>query len=251
MRICSQTANLYNTASLSAETTSQGLYGEQVSVLEQQENFSRIRLHNDGYSGYVENSKLLELSEATTHRIVHRTSPLFTEADIKSPILEIFVLGSELALTQSHHEQFLQTPSGHFIWKPHAQPLQYKLTGNLVDTAENYFLNIPYVWGGRSTLGLDCSALVQLSAMLHGYSLPRDTKDQVPFFQRAECEIAQPVTYEDRQTNDLLYWPGHVAIAKDPQTVTHATAYSLSCCIEALSAVEQRAGKPTSLWRLI
>lgn len=250
MRICSQTANLYSTASLGAENSSQGLYGERVSVLEQYKQFSKVSLENDGYSGYIENSHLLETSQTNTHRIVHRSTPLFTAPDIKSPIREMLLLGSELALAECHHEQYLQAAENEFIWKAHAQPLQQTLNGNLVDTAQKFFLQSPYIWGGRSTLGLDCSALVQLCAMLHGWQLPRDTKDQVPFFQDANNTTALNIDYSNIQVNDLLYWPGHVAIACNDTTVTHATAHSLSCCIEDLSAVEKRAGKPASVWRL-
>jgi len=85
--------------------------------------------------------------------------------------------------------------------------------------------------------------------MLHGWVLPRDTHDQVAHFQQSES-VATRIEYAQRQRNDLLYWPGHVAIQFDSNNVLHATAHSLSCCVEPLAAVELRAGKPNSLWRL-
>jgi len=99
--------------------------------------------------------------------------------------------------------------------------------------------------------------------MLHGWQLPRDTKDQVSFFsnqitkQLAGSEnsqlmhpVASTINYEQRQADDLVYWPGHVGILLDKQTLLHATAHSLQVCKEPLQSVEQRAGHPESIWRL-
>lgn len=262
MRICSQSANLYSQPDQSAETISQALYGEQLELLQAKDQWSEIRLRNDGYSGYIENRHIQSSENQSTHRIKQRSTPLFTQPDIKSPVQCLLYLGSEVHLSECEHEQFYQTDEQLFVWKQHAQHKHIPLQSPLADLAATLFLEAPYLWGGRTPCGLDCSAVVQLSALLLGWQLPRDTKDQVPFFERGSSNKnttgrsassptpAIPVAYEDKQKNDLVYWPGHVAIMCDAQTVVHATAHSLSCCTESLQAVEARAGKPSSLWRL-
>jgi len=262
MRICSQTANIHAAPSTESETTSQALFGERVKVLKVDGRWSQIELLTDGYTGFIENAHLVDDPVSSTHRVINKLTPLFDNPDIKSPVKQLAPLGSELSLHQSDNDQFLQTNHGHYVWMQHTQAINSQAGGQLIDTAQSLFLGSPYLWGGRSPLGLDCSALVQLTAMLHGWYLPRDTSDQVTWFRssnrktkKAQDNVpagsAQQIEYAQRQTDDLVYWPGHVAIVLDNDSVLHATAHSLQCCIETLSQVEARAGKPDSIWRLL
>jgi len=273
MRIGSQTANIHANASVESETTSQALLGERVKVLKVQSHWSQIKLQNDGYVGYIENHHLTNYLNTSTHRVSNKLTPLFDQADIKSPVRQLATIASELVLHECNSDQFWRTDQQLYVWKQHTQTIDDYRVGQLIDTAQALFLGSPYLWGGRSPLGLDCSALVQLSALLHGWQLPRDTIDQVALFRaihnsenlathaiigteskntpfNLSSGSVQLIDYAQKQTNDLIYWPGHVAIALDTQTVVHATAHSLQCCAEPLSEVEARAGVPDSIWRL-
>ncbi len=257
MYIGTQIANLYASASLQAENISQALYGEPIRLIQQHAHWSKIQLLNDAYIGFIQNHHIVDDQRRNTHRIVQRTTPVFTAPDIKSPTTQILLLGSELPLTASEHKPFFTNGEGQYIWREHTSSLSTTHAGTLVETAERAFLGAPYLWGGRSPLGLDCSSMVQLAALLHGWSLPRDTRDQIQFFEHAQLDSSksepftvQSIEYVNRQTNDLVYWPGHVAILLNNDWVLHATAHSLQCCKETLQAVEQRAGTPHSLWRL-
>jgi len=262
MRICSQTANIHASASTKSEMTSQALLGERVKVLKVENHWSYIELQTDGYSGFTENHHLVDDTASRTHWVINKLTPLFEQPDIKSPVKQMAPLASELALHECGFDQFLRTDQQQYVWKQHTRGIDSTSNGQLVDTAQSMFLGAPYLWGGRSPMGLDCSALVQLSALLHGWQLPRDTSDQTAFFLDntrtgnqalvSACSgIATQIEYTHRQTNDLVYWPGHVAIVLDKKTVVHATAHSLHCCRELLSEVEARAGKPESIWRLM
>jgi len=262
MRIGSQIANIHSSASTTSETTSQALLGERVKVLTVEEQWSHIELQTDNYSGFVENRHLIDDTTSSTHRVINKLTPLFELPDIKSPVKQLAPLASELGLHECGHDQFLCTIEQRYIWKQHTRAIDDTSDGQLVDTAQSLFLGSPYLWGGRSPLGLDCSALVQLSALLHGWQLPRDSSDQLALFRSSNGSAnsdqfnnisskVRSVEYAHRQTNDLVYWPGHVAIVLDQETIVHATAHSLQCCIEPLSHVEARAGAPESLWRLI
>jgi len=104
-------------------------------------------------------------------------------------------------------------------------------------------LNAPYLWGGRSTDGCDCSGLVQLLAAAKGFKVPRDSGDQ-------ERALLNDVDFDKRASENLVYWPGHVGILQTPDLLLHATAHSLRCCVEPLQDVIRRAGEPSSVKRL-
>ena len=262
MRICSQTANIHASATTDSETTSQALFGERVKVLTVDNHWSHIELHTDGYSGFVENHHLVNDIAHSTHRVINKLTPLFDKPDIKSPVKQLAPLASELTLHKCDNNQFMRTNQQRYVWKQHTRPIDCRSDGQLVNTALSLFFGSPYLWGGRSPLGLDCSALVQLAALLHGWRLPRDSSDQVALFRSSNRSTksdqstlplgtVRKVDYAQRQTDDLVYWPGHVALVLDQESVVHATAHSLQCCIERLDQVEERAGKPESIWRLI
>ncbi len=248
MRIGTQTANIHASAALESETTSQALFGERVKVIQADQHWSYIELLTDGYTGHMQNQFLQHNSTESTHRVIARSTLLFSQPDIKSRVHHHLSFASELSLQHLEDSKFAQTHDGYFIWKAHTSALESTLPGHLIDTAQSMFLGAPYLWGGRSPTGIDCSGVVQLSAMVHGWSLPRDTKDQLAYFYSGEG--ATKIEYADKRLNDLIYWPGHVAIVLNPTTVVHATAHSLECCRESLAAVEARAGMPESIWRL-
>jgi len=262
MRICSEIANIHASPSIESETTSQALLGEYVKVSTVENHWSHIELLTDGYCGFVENHHLVDDTTISTHKVIIKFTPLFDEPDIKSPVKQHAPLASELSLHECDNHQFLRTHQQCYVWKQHVWEINGKREGQLVDTAQSLFLGSPYLWGGRSPVGLDCSALVQLTALLHGWQLPRDTADQVTLFHNGICSTcsgqlkrqpsqADRIEYGQQQTDDLVYWPGHVAMVLDPQTIVHATAHSLLCCNEPLHQVEARAGKPESIWRLM
>jgi len=270
MRISSSTANLYRRASTAAETTSQALYGESIRILSDNTPWLEIELHTDKYTGFIQSHHVTDKPYQQTHRVNTKATPLFQQADIKSPIELLLVLSSELNVKACEHPNFWKTDTDHFIWKEHTVNSKHTSDEPLVDIAQRFFTGAPYLWGGRSTNGLDCSALVQLSAKLKGHNLPRDTQDQEVYFRTivspnsvaknlnyenpSSSDEIRPqvklVDYEEREQNDLMYWPGHVAIVADKNTVFHATAHSLDCRFETLAQVEERAGVAHAVWRL-
>ncbi len=116
--------------------------------------------------------------------------------------------------------------------------------GDYVATAQG-FLGAPYQWGGRESLGLDCSGLVQQALAATGQAVPRDTDMQLAFFT--------PITAEERQRGDLVFWKGHVALLLDADTILHANAHHMAVAIEplaeAITRIEAAGSGPVTGWR--
>ncbi|MEE9319151.1 MAG: NlpC/P60 family protein [Granulosicoccus sp.] len=233
-------------ADTTAETTSQALYGESVKVLETNKHWSFIRNQRDDYEGYVDSRSTGPKSHISTHWVATRATLVFAEPDIKSRLLLRLGFGAEVSLSNEPvvAKHFRQTVDGSFAWHAHYLPTNTVMTDDFVDIARAHFIHAPYLWGGRTSDGLDCSALVQLACFAAGTMLPRDSGEQ-------EKHINNSIGQHERKRNDLVYWPGHVALLVDKHTVLHATAHHLCCVIEPLAAIIQRAGEVSSIQRLI
>ena len=238
-------AALKTSEDATSETVSQLLYGEEIIVLETVDEWLRVRGKIDGYEGYSHQRHFASELSARTHRVVNRATLLFSEPDIKSPVLLRLTFGSRVALMPDSYGtgEFLRTTTGHFIWKTHCQPIEHTIAADPIQIIRQHFMAAPYLWGGRSSDGLDCSGLVQLVASMVGVDLPRDSGDQ-------EMALHEIVERNAVQPNDLIFWPGHVAWAIDANIVLHANATSMNVCEEPLEAVNARAGAPSSYRRL-
>ena len=235
MRIQNPVTNILKAADHHSETVSQGLYGERVEVIADEGEFYQVRQAHDGYQGYLTKRALLDTTSATTHRVIARSTLLFSAANIKSPIVSRIPLGAELVVTDTVDEKFSRTDSGHFVCSTHLRGIGACLDNDLVELALHYFNGAPYVWGGRSPDGADCSGLLQICAALKGIVLPRDSGPQ-------ERSIEKKISWQDRSRNDIVFWPGHVGVLESPDQLVHANAHTLSTTREPLQQVSRRAG---------
>jgi cell wall-associated NlpC family hydrolase len=217
-----------------AAPDSQLIFGEQVLVFETRaDGWAWVQNLADGYVGYLEAAALVPGEAAPTHQLAALRSFRFSEASIKSPPLDQLTLGTPL-LAAGEHDRFLALADGGFVYAPHAEPYGARHR-DWVSTAER-FLQVPYLWGGRSALGLDCSALVQRSLTLAGIACRRDT------YMQRDDEGVGPRVALDRppQRGDLVFSPGHVAIATGPETLVHANAWHLAVAHETLVGFRHR-----------
>jgi len=174
----------------------------------------------DRYVGYVRTQDLHpETSNGVTHRITALSSHLYTAPDIKSAVTGQLFMGSPVRTTQEV-EGFLCTAKG-YIPKQHVQ----RTKADFVDIAQR-FTGTPYLWGGRSIRGIDCSGLVQMALRAVTVQAPRDSDLQ--------AHLGQPV--EHPQRGDLVFWAGHVGIMIDAQQLLHANAHHMSVQMETLES---------------
>ena len=227
-----------------AESTSEVLFGETILVQQSTDNFSKVKILRDGYEGYIETNSIEASDIPATHWVSNRATLVFERADIKSVIVRRLLFGSELLVVDYHNDgRFLKLHSGGFVEAQHSLKKGVFLSSGLIEVARQHYLNAPYLWGGRSSDGCDCSGLVQMLAMARGIDLPRDSKDQ-------QKSLENNIDFPDRQAEDLVFWPGHVGLLDSPDTLFHATAHSMRCCFEPLQEVIDRAGKPVAVKRL-
>lgn len=209
------------------------LFGEAVEIFEEREGWAWVQAEQDRYVGYTPAAGLKRGRVSPTHRVSALLTFRFSEASIKSPPLDHLSLGTPLQAVDEH-DRFLELADGGFVYAPHAELPQVR-HADWVSTAER-FLELPYLWGGRSALGLDCSGLVQTVLRLAGIACPRDTYQQ--FDSPALGAVLPPEAPLHR--GDLVFSPGHVAIASGAETLVHANAFHLAVAHEPLVAFRRR-----------
>jgi hypothetical protein len=246
-RVCASITPVLSQPSEDAICTSEALYGERLEAISEHDAWIRVRQLHDDYTGYVDRQHLQSIDSdvftPSTHWVMHRSTLLFSRPEIKSQVMYRVPFGSELALVDSVNKSFSRTDCGHFVWTDHCLPLSATHPAGPLELSRMHFLGAPYLWGGRSPEGVDCSGLVQALARSQGLSLPRDSGDQ-------EAHLQISVAAGEYRSLDLTYWPGHCGILVTPTMILHATAYTLSCGIEPLRDVIARAGPLSSVKRL-
>ncbi|CDO59900.1 NLP/P60 family lipoprotein [Candidatus Phaeomarinobacter ectocarpi] len=221
------------------------LRGESVSVFDEADGFAWVQSQRDAYVGYVSLDALGTGTPAPTHRVSALRSFIYGEADLKSPMNNWVSLNSPLVVSGTQG-RFSALAGGGYVFSDHLLAMDV-FAPDYVSIAEQ-FLETPYLWGGRSSLGLDCSGLVQCALEATGIPCPRDTD-----MQEAALGSAMPDS-EPLQRGDLLFWKGHVGIMADGATLLHANATHMKTVEEAvepaIARIAQTDGPVTSVKRL-
>ena len=215
----------------------EALYGERVRVFDEQEGWAWVQLERDGYVGYVPANALAEAIVPPTHRVKAIGTFLYPEADMKcAPILHLS-LNAELTI-EEEGERFSRTHIGAWVFNRHIAGLD-KSARDFVEVAER-FIDTPYLWGGKSRIGVDCSGLVQLSLQASGIAAPRDSDMQ--FAELGEA-IEVSGEFEGLVRGDLVFWKGHVGIMADGIMLLHANAHHMATVVETLPEAADRIAK--------
>jgi cell wall-associated NlpC family hydrolase len=198
-----------------AALDTQALFGERVTVYETtDEGWAWGQLASDNYVGWLPANALATPGDAATHRVIVPRTLCFPGPDIKLPPLAALPLGATVAIARQEG-RFAVAQNGWHLPAGHVAPLAATYR-DFVAVAE-MLLGAPYLWGGKSVLGIDCSGLVQVSMHAAGLACPRDSDMQ-------QDALGQTVAIEDVTRGDLVFWKGHVAIARDGRTLIHANA---------------------------
>jgi cell wall-associated NlpC family hydrolase len=232
-----------------APLDTEALKGERVTVYETTaEGWAWGQLDADGYVGWLPASALRAPGPPATHKVAVPRTFVFPGPSIKLPPVEALSLGCRLAVARIE-EFFAVTASGAHVPKRHLAPLD-AMEADVVAVAEK-FLGVPYLWGGKTSLGLDCSGLVQVALTACSIPCPRDSDMQ----ERAlGAPLAPAADLDHLRRGDLLFWKGHVAVARDAATLVHANAFHMAVAIEpiaqAIGRIKAAGSEVTSVRRL-
>jgi cell wall-associated NlpC family hydrolase len=233
-----------------APLETEALHGEIFTVYDaDEEGWSWGQLSRDSYVGYMPSSSLTADIAVPTHRVAVLRTFLYGGPSIKTPPMASLSLGSRVTVVDIK-PPFAVTHRGHFIFAGHLETVDTKVN-DFVATAER-FVGIPYYWGGKTSLGLDCSGLVQVSLDSAGIAVPRDTD-----MQEKSAGVSLPVTetLDHLERGDLVFWKGHVGIMRDASTLLHASGAHMLVVSEPLKEAITRiaasgSGPVTSIRRV-
>jgi cell wall-associated NlpC family hydrolase len=224
------------------------LLGETLRIFDRKDGFAFAQSERDGYVGYIPLAALGSTAQHTHQIIVPRTF-LYREAELKTYPIATLSMASRLCFVdevEKRGTKYLLTDRGEAVIARHCLPLGQVMGGDRVDVALMY-LETPYLWGGRSGLGIDCSGLVQMAMAMVGEAAPRDTDMQF-------SALGERIERKDLSRGDLVFWKGHIGLMEDEATLLHANGHTMSVARENLDEAIQRIGwlydAPTGYRRL-
>ncbi|GJD52559.1 hypothetical protein OPKNFCMD_5325 [Methylobacterium crusticola] len=238
-RVAAPVAPLHRAPDPAAPLDTQALRGEAVTVYEERDGWAYAQLAADSYVGYLPAAALGAPGPEPTHRVAALRTFVYPAPDLKRPALAHLSFGA-LVTVEAQAGPYARLADGGFVWSGHLAP-QTTRVPDYAATAER-FLGTPYLWGGRSSLGLDCSGLVQAALAAAGIAAPRDSDQQERALGTA---VALAPDLAGLRRGDLVFWRGHTGLMLDETRLIHANGHHMAVAIEPLAdaAARIRAGR--------
>jgi cell wall-associated NlpC family hydrolase len=216
-----------------ANLDTEALFGETITLYDEREGWAWVQLDRDGYVGFVPSDGLSARLAVPTHRISALRTYVYPEPDGKTPPLFLLSLNA-LVTVAGEGAKFHALAGGGHVVAGHLTPIG-TFAKDFVAVAES-FLGTPYLWGGRTSIGLDCSGLVQLAVEAAGYAAPRDADMQAGELGRS-LDLRKGV---ELRRGDLVFWDGHVGIMTSGKDFLHANAFHMAVETEPFARARRR-----------
>ncbi|MES2750515.1 MAG: NlpC/P60 family protein [Pseudomonadota bacterium] len=241
-------APLRRAPSHDAALDTEALKGDRVTIYDRDaEGWAWGQLKSDGYVGWMPDIALVAPRSTPTHKVTALRTFAFPGPSIKLPPVETLPFGARVEIVKVDGA-FAVTNNRHYLPLQHLALLDAHET-DFVAVAER-FAGTPYLWGGKTSLGIDCSGLVQVSLAATGIAAPRDSDMQ----EAALGAALQSSQWQHLKRGDLIFWQGHVAIVHDRDTIVHANAHHMATAIEptqtAIARIKAAGSEITSIKRL-
>ena len=239
-RITASVADLRKEPRADSGIDTQFIHGDDVLVFDEADGWAWVQGERDGYVGYVSAAALGQRDDSPTHIVAAPRTFLYPGPDLRFPRAGELSMGSTVAVAdfaETRGTRYAVLASGQAIIAGHVRPVGEN-AGDYVAVAE-LFLGTPYLWGGVTGFGIDCSGLVQLAMRMGGRDVLRDSDMQaetigVPFEPGSD--------FSGLQRGDLVFWKGHVAIMTDAKTMIHANGHTMLVSREGLKEAIDRIG---------
>jgi cell wall-associated NlpC family hydrolase len=233
MQMIAPIATLHRAPAIDAPQETQALFGEVCRVFDVANGWAWVQLQRDHYVGYIAQEFLSAKIHNTTHHITVPSTLLYPTSSIKTQPVKYVPMNAHVSVT-AIQDKFVELATGGFVFADHVAPLSQNKS-DFVAVAEQ-FLNTPYLWGGKSYHGIDCSGLVQSALHACGIICPRDADMQ-------ESDLGRELMINDRDgltRGDLIFWDGHVGIMRDETTLLHASGHQMLVVSELLQVTDER-----------
>ncbi len=230
-RVAVPSAPMRRTPSPESGTETEAVLGDAVTYYGEEEGHAFVQLQRDGYVGYLPVGSLGPADPEPTHVVVALRTFLYPAPDLKRPPQGHLSLGAGLSAT-GRTGDYIETAAG-FVFAGHCRDASF-VAPDFAATAEG-LVGTPYLWGGRTSLGLDCSGLVQLCLHLAGRDCPRDAD-----MQERGLGTALPDDPVGLERGDLVFWRGHVGMMLDATRLIHANGHHMAVAVEPLAEARAR-----------
>ncbi len=207
------------------------LFGEGFTIYDERNGWVWGQAALDSHVGYARADVFSNAVVRPTHRVIVPATPLLSVPDVKTPARQILPMNAKLDVAESE-SPFVRLAQGQYVFAGHIAPLSARQP-DWVAVAEG-FLGVPYVWGGKTFAGLDCSGLVQTALEAGGIAAPRDT-------DLMEAALGEAIPLDaDLRRGDLIFWRGHVGAMLDSLRLIHANAFAMQVAIEPFPVARGR-----------